>query len=147
MSTWCPTSKDVIECLKVTYPQYDYLFIFDRSCGNGLNVQCMSKLFGGKQPIMIDTMMAKHEGYIGSFNPKLQIGDTQRIFFQPEDVGPFWMTNQEWERKCHDIIKPGTKLVKWTKKELIKLLKIKALVQLVRQIKFKKIQRIMVYLP
>jgi hypothetical protein len=98
-------------------------------------------IWGGEQPIMIDTMMAKHEGYLGSFNPKLQIGDTQRMFFQPEDVGLFWMTNQECERKCHDIIKPGTKLVKWTKKELIQLLQIKALMQLVRQIKLKKKSR------
>ena len=46
--------EDVVDCLKVTYPQYDYLFMFDHSCGhdkqreNGLNVQQMSKLFGGK---------------------------------------------------------------------------------------------------
>ncbi len=33
------------------------------------------------------------------------------------------MTDRERERKCHDIIKPGTKLVKQTKKELIQLLK------------------------
>ncbi len=80
-----------------------------------------------KQPIMRDTVMVKCEGYLGPFNPKLQVGDTQRIFFQPEDVGPFWMTNQERERKHHDFIKPGMKLVKRTKKELIQLLKDKGI--------------------
>ncbi len=46
--------EDVVDCLKVTYPQYDYLFIFDHFYGhakqreNGLNVQQMSKIFEGK---------------------------------------------------------------------------------------------------
>ncbi len=65
---------------------------------------------------MRDTVIAKCECYLGPFNPKLCAGDTQRMFFEPGDVGPFWMTDQERERKHHDIIKPGTKLVKWTKK-------------------------------
>jgi hypothetical protein len=110
--------EDVVDCLKVTYPQYDYLFMFDHSCGpdkqreNGLYVQRMSKLFRGKQPIMRDTVIAKREGYLGPFNPKLCTGDTQRFFFQPVDVGLFWMTDQEHETKHHDIIKPGSKLVK-----------------------------------
>jgi hypothetical protein len=98
-------------------------------------MQHMSKYFEGKQPIMRDTMIAKCEGCLGPFNPKLHAGDTQRIFFQPEDVGLFWMTDQECKRKHHDIIKPGTKLVKQTKKEFIQLLKIKALIHLGRQMK------------
>ncbi len=65
---------------------------------------------------MRDTVIAKHEGLLGPFNPKLCAGDAQTIFFQPKDVGPFWMTDQECKRKRHDIIKPGAKAVKWTKK-------------------------------
>ncbi len=38
---------------------------------------------------MRDTKIAKCEGYLEPFNPKLQVGDTQRMFFQPEDMGPF----------------------------------------------------------
>jgi hypothetical protein len=37
------------------------------------------------------------------------------------------MTDQERKKKHHDIIKPGTKLVKGTKKELIQLLKDKGI--------------------
>jgi hypothetical protein len=53
--------EDAVDCLKVTYLQYDYMFVFDHFCGhdkqieNGLNVQHMSKLDGRKQPIMRDT--------------------------------------------------------------------------------------------
>ncbi len=57
------------------------------------------------------------------------------------------MTDQESERKRHDIIKPGTKLVKWTKKELIQLLKDKGVDATGKADEIKKMQRIMVYLP
>jgi hypothetical protein len=61
--------EDVVDCLITLYPQYDYLFLFDHSCGHdkqredGLNVQKMSKLYGGKQPIMCNTVLTKEEGF------------------------------------------------------------------------------------
>jgi hypothetical protein len=61
--------EDVVDCLITLYPQYDYLFLFDRSCGHdkqredGLNIQKMSKLYGGKQSIMRDTVLTKEEGH------------------------------------------------------------------------------------
>jgi len=65
--------EDVVDCLITLYPQYDYLFLFDHSCGHdkqredGLNVQKMSKLYGGKQPIMRNTVLTKEEGFLGPY--------------------------------------------------------------------------------
>ncbi len=47
--------EDCIDCLKVLAPDFDILFLFDHSCGHGcqredgLNIENMSKSFGGKQ--------------------------------------------------------------------------------------------------
>ena len=46
--------EDCVDILNVKYPQYDFLFLFDHSCGHdrqredGLNVEKMSKSFGGR---------------------------------------------------------------------------------------------------
>jgi len=45
--------KDCVDVLKCLYPQYDFLFLFDHSCGhdkhqpNGLNAENMLKNYGG----------------------------------------------------------------------------------------------------
>ena len=47
--------KDCVDVLKVLYPQFDFLFLFDHSCGHdrqkedGLNVERMTKSYGGAQ--------------------------------------------------------------------------------------------------
>ena len=47
--------EDCIDCLKVVYPEIDFVFLLDHSCDHdrqredGLNVAKMSKSFGGKQ--------------------------------------------------------------------------------------------------
>ena len=49
--------EDCIDVMNLLYPQYDVLFLFDHSCGHvrqrkdGLNVENMSKSYGGKQSI------------------------------------------------------------------------------------------------
>ncbi len=79
--------EDCMDCLMVLYPQYDYVFLFNHSCGHdkqwedGLNVQKMGKSYGGKQPAMRDTVISKKDGYLGPFQPKLQVGDTQVLYF------------------------------------------------------------------
>ena len=50
--------EDCIDCMKVLYPNYDIVFLFDHSNGhdrlqpNGLSVNKIRKGFGGKQPKM-----------------------------------------------------------------------------------------------
>ncbi len=53
----------------------------------------MGKSYGGKQPVMRDTVISKKEvGYLGPFQPKLHVEDMQVLLFHPQDSGPFWMT-------------------------------------------------------
>jgi hypothetical protein len=65
--------EDVVNCLIMLFLQYDDMFLFDHSCmqdkqrEDGLNVQKMSKLFGGKKPIMHDPVVTKEEGYVGLY--------------------------------------------------------------------------------
>ncbi len=85
----------------VLYPQYDYVFLFDHSCSHDkqweddLNVQKLGKSYGGKQTAMRDTVISKKDGYLGSFQSKLHVGDLQVLLFSSQDSGPFWMTAEE----------------------------------------------------
>jgi len=121
--------EDCVDCLKVLAPQFDYLFLFDHSCGHdkqredGLNVENMSKIFGGKQARLHDSLIKDNEGYLGLFPKILQPGDIQSMVFQHDDPEPFWLPAEErlWQR--NDEIQPGKK-TKWRfrKDELVKML-------------------------
>ena len=47
--------EDCVDVLKLLYPQFDFLFLFDHSCRHnrqkedGLNVEQMTKFYGGAQ--------------------------------------------------------------------------------------------------
>ena len=53
--------EDCVDCLKVLYPEIDFLFMLDHSCGHdrqredGLNVENMNKSYGGNKPKLRDT--------------------------------------------------------------------------------------------
>ena len=57
--------EDCIDCVKALFPNYDTVFLFDHSCGNdrkrpdGLNVNDMSKGYGGKQAKMRKSLIKK----------------------------------------------------------------------------------------
>jgi len=93
--------EDCVDCLKVLAPQFDYLFLFDHSCGHdkqredGLNVENMSKIFGGKQARLHDSLIKDNEGYLGLFPKTLQPGDIQSMVFQHDDPEPFWLPAEE----------------------------------------------------
>jgi hypothetical protein len=65
--------EDCIDCLKVLYSQYDFVFLLDHSCGHdrqredGLNAGKMNKTFGGRQDILRDTAIKQENGYLGPF--------------------------------------------------------------------------------
>jgi hypothetical protein len=99
--------EDVIDCLAVVYPQFDFIFLFDQSAGHtkrredGLAVANINAGFGGKKPTMHDTKL--HE--VGPHQPRLReldlpflsIGDTQSLIFPAQEAaqdatGPFWMS-------------------------------------------------------
>jgi hypothetical protein len=60
------------------------------------------------------------DGYLGSFDRKLNVGDTQTMIFSADNDGPFWMTPTEREMKQKDTVMPNkTVKRKYTKDELI----------------------------
>jgi len=114
--------EDCLDVMRVLYPQYEVLLLFDHSCGHdrqredGLNVENMSKSYGGKQRIIRPSLIKEENGYLGRFNRKLQRGDTQNFVFSANDDGPFWMNESEREEKRHDRVIEG----QFTKKKLSK---------------------------
>jgi hypothetical protein len=46
---------------------------------------------------MRSTIIEQEAGFLGPFQRKLQPGQTQHLTFQPDDVGPCWMTPAEQE--------------------------------------------------
>ena len=66
--------EDCVDVLKVLFHEYDFLFLFDNSCGhdrqkdNGLNVKRMRKWFGGSQKNLHNTIIRKEAGYLGPFS-------------------------------------------------------------------------------
>ncbi len=62
--------EDCIDCVTMLHPEFDYLFLFDHSCGHdrqredGLNAGKMLKGYGGKQPKMRATEIKQKEAYV-----------------------------------------------------------------------------------
>jgi len=50
-----------------------------------------SKLGGTKQSKVHDTKIEDQAGYLGPHSPKLKVGDVQKMVFQEEDEGPYYM--------------------------------------------------------
>jgi hypothetical protein len=126
--------EDCMDCLTTLYPEFDYLFLFDHSCGHdkqredGLNVERMLKGFGGKQAVLHDTLIRQEQGYLGTYPQRLKPGDVQKMVFHNVDGSPFWMQPIERQQKKHDIIKSGMQKRKLTKAELLDCLKEKGIV-------------------
>jgi len=116
--------KDCVDVLKCLYPQYDFLFLFDHSCGhhkqqpNGLNAENMLINYGGQQSILRSTVIKEENGHLGP-----QPGDEQHFTFQRNDSGPFRMMERMRSEKKEDKVVEGAKKVKKIRKaELTKKL-------------------------
>ena len=63
--------EDCVDCIKVIYPQFDFVFMFDHSQGhakkltNGLDAYTMNRGYGGAQPRMRESTIKEHNGYLG----------------------------------------------------------------------------------
>jgi hypothetical protein len=85
--------EDVVDCLRVLYPNFDFVFMFDHSQGHArkreqaLSAQQMSKSYGGAQPRMRDTTILAEEGFLGPHLPMLRVGDTQSLTYTVDDTG------------------------------------------------------------
>jgi len=120
--------EDVVDCLMVLYPEFEFVFLFDHSQGharkrNGaLNAQHMSKYYGGVQPVMRETKILSDNGFLGPFSPSLRVGDVQSLIFNPEDQGAWYLSPAERERQRRDRATGKRKAVKRTKKMLVEAL-------------------------
>jgi hypothetical protein len=124
--------EDVVDCLTVLYPDYEYLFLFDHSNGhdrlqpNGLNVNRVNKYYGGKQAVMRDSVL-NSPGCFGPYHNEtfdLQLGSTQRMVYKGTDPGPFYMGTAERESRREDK-KNGKVVSKYIKRsKLIEMLKV-----------------------
>ncbi len=125
--------EDVVDCLKILRPDYDFVFLFDHSQGHARRKDCaldassMSRTFGGVQPKMRSSKIV--DRCLGPFNCTLSIGDVQTMVFEDGDNGPWWMLSEEGrEARRLDIHAPAdnvstTKLANRTKLQLANALK------------------------
>jgi hypothetical protein len=127
--------EDCADVVKTLYPQYDFLFLFDHSCGHdqmpddALRVEGVNKGYGGEQNIMRESMIKSVDGYLGPHNHdcKLNVGDVQSMVFHPSDHGPYWMTPKEQQQTRNDHY--GTTVItkEYTKPPLIEMLRQKGI--------------------
>jgi len=125
--------EDVVDCLQVLYPEFDFVFLFDHSQGharrrNGaLNALNMSRNFGGAQARMRNTTIMSTAGFLGPHSPFLKVGDTQSLVFNSNDdavaattdaYGPWYLTPQQRQSKQHDRSTGLRKNVERSKKML-----------------------------
>ena len=114
--------EDCVDVVKVLYPEYDYIFLFDHSCGHdrkrpdGLCANSIRKGFGGKQPRMRNTVI-ESDSYLGRFRHglTLPVGSIQTMVFSSSDAGPFVMTAEEKELNRNDRQK-GKKIKRFRNK-------------------------------
>jgi hypothetical protein len=99
--------EDCIDVVKTLHPEFDFIFLFDHSCGHdrqrpdGLSVPKINKTHGGAQPKMRKSKIETEE-FLGPFPAKLQVGDYQHMVYQDGDVGPFFKTDTEQQASKFD---------------------------------------------
>ena len=121
--------EDCVDCVKVLYPQYDFLFLFDHSCRHdrqrpdGLSANRMNKKNGGNVPKMRDTTIL-NDDFLGPFehDAKLRVGQTQTMVFKEGDQGPFWMDESERLALKYDQATGKMKRHEYNKGDLLKKL-------------------------
>ena len=106
--------------------------MFDHSCGHdkkrpdGLNVNGMTKGYGGKQAKMKKSLMVQEEGYLGEFYREvnlLKVNEYQSMVFSSEDDGPIGLSKIDRESTKYDRDTGKTKTVKYKMAELVQILK------------------------
>jgi hypothetical protein len=110
--------EDCIDIVNTLWPEFDYVFLFDHSCGHdrqrpdGLTVTGFNKGLGGAQPRMRDTRIREDNSDIGLHATELTLraGMVQSMQFAPTDHGPCWMNPAE--RKDTRTDRPSGKTIK-----------------------------------
>lgn len=106
--------ENCMDVATVMFPECHHVIYFDHSQGHkakqkdGLDAAKLNKAFGGKQPMMRDTIL--DSSCIGQYagDNTLCDGSTQHCVFREEDEGPFWMQVDERLENKHDRLIPDT---------------------------------------
>jgi hypothetical protein len=118
--------EDLMDCLPVLYPDFDFVLLFDQSSGHGksqkggLYASNMGKSWGGTQPIMRPSELTEG-GCLGPFGARMIIGDVQEMNFQRIENGLFYMDNTEREERRDD--KPVPNMTEKSKRKKVDILK------------------------
>ncbi len=118
-------SLHVVDCVRVLYPSFDLVFLFDHSQGHArkrdgaLNALNMSKNYRGSKEQMRDTVIMSEEGYLGTHSPILGVGDIQSMVFKTDDRGPWYLTLDQQDLQRHDRMTGKSKVAEKTKKTLL----------------------------
>lgn len=121
--------EDVVDCLQVLYPEFQFVFLFDHSQGHArkrdgaLTALSMSKGYGGAQAKMRDTIILQDEGYLGPHSPILKAGDTQSLVYLESDSGPWYLSPEQRQSQRHDRPTGRSKRVERSKKVLVECLR------------------------
>jgi hypothetical protein len=119
--------EDCIDVVRTLWPEFEYVFLFDHSCGHdrqrpdGLTTTGLNKGFGGAQPRMRDTKIGEDDE-VGRYATELtlKVGELQSLQFSTDDIGPCWMTPAEREATRKD--RPSGKM-KRTQRKVVDLKK------------------------
>lgn len=126
--------EDCADVLKSLHPEFDFVFLFDHSCGHdrgrddGLNVSKMRSGYGGAQRTMHSTEIKAEKGYLGKYQRTLEVGDVQHMVFREGDDGPFWLTPEQRAERMHSQYYPPETKPK-NKDELLQELRAKGIQQ------------------
>jgi len=95
---------DVVDCLLVLYPEFEFVFLFDHSQGHtrkrhdARNALKMSRNYGGTQPIMRDTTIMNTIGYLGTHLPcLLDVGQVHSFVFKTADIRSCYLSPEQRE--------------------------------------------------
>ena len=123
--------EDFLDILKtINGHKFDYCFLFDHSNGHdrlqpdGLNINKISKYYGGKEPNIRDGEIM-NKNYFGPFkhDKLLKVRDVQELTWTDDQKGPYYMTSAMKEMKKFDKSEGKTREVDLTVEELVSSLR------------------------
>jgi len=117
--------EDVVDCCVALYGDvYDFLFLFDHSCGHdrkaagALDAKALNVGYGGSQPHMSPSEIVAVHGFLGEHARTLNVGNFQSFQFSDDNSGPFYLTEADRAQKKENTETGRLLRRKKTKKEL-----------------------------
>ena len=122
--------EDCIDCLKILYPDFEFIFLFDHSNGHdrlksdGLSIAKLNMKHGRKQPKMRSSLLKpEHFGPFHTPQHFLQPGMKQSMTFMDSDQGPCYMSDDERLKFRNDVFKGELRTKNLTVAQMIDNLK------------------------